>query len=232
MSSFIVEVKYRLFQVTQEVFYRFFYGKENFLAKKFETIMTSWETRRRRGDVPVSGEVWETEYSGEKWDFLERISELGRYSIIAGYIAYLKPQAAVLDIGCGEGLLFDRYQGQGYSKYLGVDLSQVAIARLLDRQNEKTHFISADAEHFEPTESFDIIVFNESVYYFHNPLICVKRYCNYLKSDGLIILSICHNSIRGRSILHQIKEKYSILDEVEVVHHQSSLSWTCTVLKP
>ncbi len=52
--------------------------------------MTSWETRRRRGDVSVSSEVWETEYSGEKWDFLDKISELDRYSVIAGYIAYLR----------------------------------------------------------------------------------------------------------------------------------------------
>jgi 2-polyprenyl-3-methyl-5-hydroxy-6-metoxy-1,4-benzoquinol methylase len=202
------------------------------LAKKFEKIMTSWETRRRRGDVPVSSEVWEAQYSGEKWNFLETISELGRYSVIAGYIAHLKPQATVLDIGCGEGILFDRYQGQGYSKYLGVDISQVAIARLVDRQNEKTHFVSADAENFEPPEAFDAIVFNESIYYFHDPLTCVKRYCNYLKPNGLIILSTCHTSTRARSITHKIKETYSILDEVDVIHHQSSLSWTCTVLQP
>ncbi len=236
MSSFKIDVKYRLFQVMQELFYRFFYGRETLLAQKFETLMTVWETRRRRGDVPVSGEVWETEYSGEKWNFLENISELGRYSVIAGYIAYLKPQAAVLDVGCGEGILFDRYQGQGYSKYLGVDISQVAIDRLADRQNEKTRFVSADAENFEPTEwfdsLFDIIVFNESLYYFHDPLMGVKKYCNALNPDGLIIVSTFNTSCRGKSILRKLKEYYSVVDESAIGHHPSSLSWTCTVFKP
>lgn len=231
MNSFRIDVKYRLFQVMQGIFYRFFYGRETLLAQKFEKLITVWETRRRRGDVPVSGEVWETEYSSEKWNFLENLSELGRYSVIAGYIAYLKPQAAVLDVGCGEGILFDRYQGQGYSNYLGIDISQVAIDRLADRQNEKTRFVSADAERFEPTELFDAIVFNESLYYFHDPLMGMKKYCNALKPGGLVIVSTCNVSCRGKSILRRLKERYTVLDETDIVHHRASLSWTCTVFK-
>ncbi len=231
MNSFKIDVKYRLFQVMQGLFYRGFYGRKGPIAQKFEKIMTSWETRRRRGDVPVSSEVWETEYSGEKWNFLDKISELGRYSVIAGYIAYLKPQAAVLDVGCGEGILFERYQRQGYSRYLGIDISQVAIDRLAARQDEKTQFVSADAENFEPNELFDIIVFNESLYYFYDPLISVRRYCNALKPDGLLMVSTCNTSCRAKSILRRLKEQYTVLDEADIVHHQSSLSWTCTVLK-
>lgn len=231
MNSFKIEVKYRLFQVLQELFYQYFYGKKTLLARKFEKIMTAWEARRRRGDVPVSGEVWETEYSGEKWNFLGNISELGRYSVIAGYISYLKPQAAVLDVGCGEGILFEKYKGQGYSRYLGIDISQVAIDRLADRQNEKTCFMSADAENFEPTELFDVIVFNESLYYFHHPLVGVAKYCKALKPNGLIIVSTCNTSCRGKAVLRGLKEQYPMLDEADIIHHQSSLSWTCTVFQ-
>lgn len=231
MNSFKIEVKYRSFLAMQELFYRYFYGKKSSLAQKFEKVMTSWEARRRRGDVPVSGDVWETEYSGEKWDFLGKVSELGRYSIIAGYIAYFKPEAAVLDVGCGEGILFERYKGQGYSRYVGIDISQVAIDRLADRQDKKTCFISADAENFKPTELFDVIVFNESLYYFHNPQIGVANYCKALKPNGLIIVSTCNTSCRGKAILRELKQQYRVLDESDIVHHRSSLSWTCTVLE-
>ncbi len=231
MSSFRLDPKYLAFQVTQEVFYQLFYGRNDRLARKFESIVAAWETRRRRSDVPVSSTIWETEYSGEKWNFLESINELSRYSVIAGYISYLKPQAAVLDIGCGEGILFDRYQGHGYSNYLGVDISQVAIDRLADRQDAKTRFIQADAEAFEPTELFDVIVFNESLYYFHRPLMGMKKYCHALKPNGLIIVSTFNTSSRGKAILRKLKEQYRVLDETEISHRPSSMSWTCTVFK-
>jgi 2-polyprenyl-3-methyl-5-hydroxy-6-metoxy-1,4-benzoquinol methylase len=115
------------------------------------------------------------------------LDELPRYSIIAGYLQYLKPGGSVLDVGCGEGLLQQRLGLSGYSKYVGIDISETAINEASSRQDEKTSFICADAVTYTPNELFDVIVFNEALYYFDEPLKMVGKYIQYL--NEIVFLS-------------------------------------------
>ena len=223
------KVDYRLFHVSQVVFYRFIFKQSVPLAGVLAKKMANWEAQRRRGDVPVEAEVWETEFASGKWKYMEKVSELGRYSLIIGYLAYFKPQGSILDVGCGEGILFERYRAYGYSKYLGIDISATAVAQLADRQDDKTQFVQADGEFFESSESVDAIVFNESLYYFHDSIAALERYCRMLNPNGIVIVSTYTGSLRAIAILKQIKTKYPVLDEV-TVSHQGGLSWICTVL--
>jgi SAM-dependent methyltransferase len=187
-----------------------------------------WEQRRGKGDVPIPVTLWEQQYESGHWDFLKSLNELGRFSVVGGYVDELKPDASVLDVGCGEGRLLKRLHTRGSGRYLGLDVSAAAIARA--RATGDGPFICADAERYVPDDTYDVIVFNESLYYFIRPLETVSRYVNSLTHDGIMIVSTFPASRRGRSILRALKKKYAQVDETRVAH--GSVSWICTVFRP
>lgn len=187
-----------------------------------------WEQQRGKGDVPIPKTLWEQQYQTGHWDYLRTLGELGRFSLVVGYIHELKPHASVLDVGCGEGLLFQRLQPRGCARYLGLDISAAAVARACEVGGGP--FICADAEEYTPTDTYDVIVFNESLYYFKKPLETVDLYLTRLAQRGIIIVSTFPKSRRGRSILRALKRKYVLLDETRISH--ASESWICSVLAP
>lgn len=211
-----------LYEWRRRLYYHFAFGKDNALSRRWATSVTAWERERRKGDVPVEQRIWEEQYSGGKWEFLGGLTEVARYSVIAGYIAYLKTNPAILDVGCGEGILFHRYRSLGYTNYTGIDLSAAALAGLRAYEDDRTHFLQVDAEHFDPEAAcaacFDVAVFNESLYYFNEPLAAVRRYAKDLKADGLFIISTYLPSRRAVAILNQVKDEYQLLDETQVTN--------------
>jgi SAM-dependent methyltransferase len=91
-------------------------------------------------------------------------------------------------------------------------------------------FVVADAEAYEPTGTFDLMVFNESLYYFTEPADAVQRYARSLTPGGHIVVSTHTASRRARAILRQLKHRFATVDETAV--SQGANSWVCTVLKP
>ena len=180
--------------------------------------------------LPGRGTFGTASTEGGKWAHLERLNELPRYSAIVGYLRHLKPNPAILDVGCGEGLLFHRYRPYGYSRYVGLDLSVTVYRHLLETQDENTAFVCADADRYVPEERFDAIVFNETLYYFRSPVDVVDRYMYALNPDGVVIISTYLASHRARAILQALKAKYMLLDETQVTH--ASNTWTCSVFMP
>src|SRR5690348_2798439 len=56
------------------------------------------------GFYDTSQKQWEAEYQNGRWEYMKNLEELARYSIIVGYVDYLKKGGAILDVGCGEGI--------------------------------------------------------------------------------------------------------------------------------
>jgi len=189
----------------------------------------------------IPRETWESQYLAGHWNYLGQLEQLARYSVIVGYIQHLKPGGSFLDVGCGEGLLREKLSLYGYSKYLGIDIFEAAIGKAAQRQHERTHFIRADADDYEPAELFDAIIFNEILYYLKDPVKILDRYTRALREGGIIITSIFAVE-PGPSVLEKIKAAgYSVLDEVTtehesrvVVHPQlpSRKVWICSVFVP
>lgn len=220
-----------LYRLLHRLYYAGLFGRRLPAADRVAALVHRWETARRRGDIPQPAAMWDEQYAAGRWDFLAGLDQLARYSVIAGYIHYLKPGAAVLDVGCGEGLLLRSYRPYGYGRYLGVDIAAQAIARLTALADERTRFVCADAETFQPDGQFDVIVFNESLYYFRDPLTTFARYSNFLKNDGILIVSTFFGSPRAVSILKRLKERYALLDEVQI-RHDKKLAMACSVFRP
>lgn len=189
--------------------------------------------RGRRSDGLLQpAETWEAQYAAGRWDYLAQLSELARFSVLAGYICHLKAGAAVLDAGCGQGILLRRLPSACYSRYVGIDLSDSAIAVAQKQQSERSTFLVADCEAYSPAERFDVIVFNEVLCCLSDPVRTVERYARSLNPDGLLLVSLCTAARGSATILRRLKRAYAAVDEVQVVHGVRKVSWACAALRP
>ena len=171
---------------------------------------------------------WNAEYSKGGWDWLRNLDELAHHAILAGYFRRLKPNGAVLDVGCGDGVLLDLIRGS-YSRYLGIDFA--AAIRLAEAHTDaQTAFQTADMNEFSTAERFDAIIFNESAYYHHNAVAGMRHYETMLASGGVFLISM-HGKERNDAIWTLLDERYAVADAV-TVRNQSGVTWTAKVLVP
>jgi SAM-dependent methyltransferase len=217
-------------QLLYPAYYRFAFGQTSPLGSAFASRIAAWERKRGRRDTPVPREDWEKQYDSGRWEFLQHVEQLGRHSVLAGYLHRLKPAASVLDVGCGGGAFFHCYRPYGYTRYVGVDISSTALAPLGPHGNEATVFVCADAERYTPAGTFDAILFNEALYYFRDPLGTVARYASALDPDGIVMVSTFTASPRAMAIRRLLGARYGVIDETRVSHGPKS--WICTVLRP
>jgi len=227
LGKFARKLMRRIERMLQATYYVAIYGRRFPLADWLAARVERWHERHSSGDTPMSQQEWDRQYSAGKWAGLANEDELAQPSVHARYLQELKPNAAILDVGCGEGLLFEHFRANGYSRYLGLDLSSIAADKLAGVHDERTSFICADAAAYEPTERFDAIVFNEILYYLHEPLDVFARYANALNERGILIVSTYLSSWRARGILRQLKSRYRLLGETPVSHGRKS--WMCSV---
>ena len=211
----------------RSAYYRWGYGR-SFPGKSWiEARVDALDTRTGRGDVPKPQDAWNAQYAAGGWAFLSGVEELAHYSVIVGYASWFRPGGTVLDVGCGAGVLHDRFLTVGYRSYIGVDISDVAVQALRDRALPDTEFHATDAETFTPTADVDVLVFNESLAYFTDPGEQFDRYVEHLADDGVAIVS-CHlQSPRAAAVIRDLEDRWTTLDATEVRH--GATSWRVAV---
>jgi len=219
----------RAFKPVYILYYRFLFGRRFPLSGRLAARVRAWEAATGRGDAPLRKETWEEQYRQGGWEFMRRLDEVARYSVIAGYLHHLRPGGSVLDVGSGEGLLADHLRPFGYSRYLGVDLAETAIRQAAGREDAKTAFAAADAESYQPPGRWDAIVFNECVYYFDDPVGTVRRYEAFLAPDGVLIVST-FRSRRADVIVKRLLESCRLLEETAISNRKGT--WVVRVMAP
>jgi 2-polyprenyl-3-methyl-5-hydroxy-6-metoxy-1,4-benzoquinol methylase len=129
-----------------------------------------------------------------------------RNAVTAALIRHIAPHAqSILDIGCAGGTL--AFSVERCRRYFGVDISHVAISEarksIASRKDGPTEmdFAVSGLEAFQTTEKFDIIVFNEVLYYLKLESIEreINRYVHFPSPDGLMIVSL-KNDVLSRMI--------------------------------
>jgi trans-aconitate methyltransferase len=86
----------------------------------------------------------------------------------------------------------------------------------------------ADAASFTTNEKFDAIIFNESLYYFQDPVRVVERYMGFLASYGIIIVSM--EVARNRVVIwNAIGTVLKAIDEA-TVFNSVGLGWRVKAL--
>jgi len=149
-------------------------------------IRNSWKLLQGRG-VEITPATWEHKYESGHWDYLRSLDQYPRYCVLAGYARSFARSPAVLDIGCGSGVLERALSGH-YSEYVGIDLSENAVSKAAKGAGPHASFVCADALIWEPTRRIDAIVSNEVLYYFQDPASVLRRYEKYLNSKGAFMI--------------------------------------------
>jgi len=192
--------------------------------------MSSLLSLIKRKVLRINRDRWNYQYDKGLWDGLRGLDELARFSVIIGYIKFLKPgQPDILEIGCGEGFLQQRLQEQNYGRFVGLDISDRAIATAQAQADAKSTYLVADMDRYTPEGLFDMVIFNESIYYSKHPLKTLQQYTRSLKPGGLLIVTI-NNHKHSDELWQTIKDGFQLVDEATTVTTKSTC--VCRILHP
>jgi 2-polyprenyl-3-methyl-5-hydroxy-6-metoxy-1,4-benzoquinol methylase len=217
----------RAFKLLYWLYYSLLFGRRYPGSAWLARRVTAWEGTTGRGDAPVGKGAWDEGYRAGRWAFMRELDEAARYAVIAAFVRRLAPGGAVLDVGCGEGLLVDELRPQGYRRYLGIDVSEAAIAQAAGRADAGTTFVAADAEGEPAAGPWDVVVFNESVYYFRDPVATVRRYEDVLAASGSFVVST-FRSRRAEAVVRALLRRYREVEATTVSNAKGR--WTVRIL--
>ncbi len=158
-------------------------------------------------------------------------ADKGRYDYITEYIRKHYPQAQILDLGCGEGILLEKLNTTDYLRYVGVDFSEVAITNAHKLKNSKANFIVGDAAKPPIEGTFDVIIYNETLYYLPGPKSAVRSMFAHLNPGGTFIISMVDKHGKERAGLwNKMDEILTTTDKVSIKNKQGD-SWTIKTYK-
>ena len=217
----IQKLALRAFKPVFIFYYRFLFGRDFAGAGRLGRWVRAWERKTGRQNVPVSGETWENEYQGGTWELLHQSGELPRYSVVIAFVDRFARRGSILDVGCGEGILFEKLRPYGLSSYLGIDLSEVAISRCSAAESDSVRFLAADAESYRPESTFDAIVMNECLYYFEKPIEVALAYRSALAEKGVLVVSQ-FLSRRSSAISRRLRERLPLLEEARITNRKGT----------
>lgn len=190
----------------------------------------------RRTTALSESEAWDSTYGAGRWDYLADREEGARYRVLAGYVG--RSPAHVLDLGCGVGLLRAHLPETTVLSYTGVDISARAIEQARAQGARRSEFVVASIEEWEPERLYDVIVFNEVLYYLSNPVATVRRYRQFLMPYGTVVVSM-YRPRRLRQPLEWsriaviwagLRRDWLVLADVVVGSRETS-SWRLRVLR-
>ncbi len=137
---------------------------------------------------------WDRAYRQGEWDYLRGPGEQARYRVLAGCISVSQPDRAlaVLDLGCGTGILRRHLASERVERYMGLDWSLQAVEQARRESPAPADFACGSIDEWESNESYDAIVFNEVLYYLPRPTPSVERYVSRLRPGGASFISMWH----------------------------------------
>lgn len=166
------------------------------------------------GPTKFKKALWDKEFSSDKWDFIDNTASDCVYPHLEKYAR----GGDILDLGCGPGNTANELAESAYTTYVGVDISESALAKAVKRTNEngrasKNTFVCSDFLGYMPTRDFDVILFRESMY--HVPygavLELLDKYAKYLKSDGVFIVRLYTGDFQTGKTKLRVKKKMDLI---------------------
>jgi SAM-dependent methyltransferase len=185
------------------------------------------EARRGRGR-PIPGAFLDAQYRAGYWKHLDEISELAPCMIIAGYVHHLFESPLVLDVGCGHGRMARLLAHFPLEGYTGIDLSPAAIAQARALGINRARFATADFEKWTPPEQYDVILFQDSLYYATDPVRQLRRYAGALTEHGVFVVSMFRYS-NNRIIWRRIDRSFQTVAATRVRNRKGK--WDVRVLR-
>jgi trans-aconitate methyltransferase len=177
-------------------------------------------------------------YPAKRWDsiyiqgyHLDVWEQDARYGALMGLMQRYEGQCPILDVGCGEGILEQKFRYVSKAPMLGVDYSREAI-KLADARNiPQCQFICADYRKCDLRQHFSIIVFNESLYYVDDAVGALNDLSRYLSDEGVFIVSM-FDAFPTRRIWSALRTDYLVQQSVVVRDETNGKMWRIRVLGP
>lgn len=129
---------------------------------------------------------------------------------------------SILDLGCA-GATLSLCLGPEFQTYWGVDISDVAISKARENLAESSkcstldyHLEVSQIQNYRPSRRFDIIVFNEVLYYLSMDQVAtsIRRYVEFLSPGGVILISMKDHELCRcvqAVVMQELKFEYGVL---------------------
>lgn len=168
--------------------------------------------------------------SPERWDLL--ISQTNFETYLGGtinvdacnamaslFVKYHAPEApSVLDVGCCGGTMLSYLPN--CRSYLGTDISSYAVGEA-EKDPDLSPFVvsgrasfsSVDLRDYRPSETWDVIIFNEVLYYLNcdEAVAECERYSKSLSPGGVVLIAMKDDG-KSRAIFSGISKSLSWVD--------------------
>ncbi len=169
------------------------------------------------GPSSVKKLIWDKDFAGDKWNFIDNTAGDCVYPHLEKYAQ----KGDILDLGCGPGNTANELVSDVYRSYVGVDISEVALAKAVKRTKEngresKNTFAQGDFLGYTPTQEFDVILFRESLYHvpFGQVLTILDKYAKYLKKSGVFIVRLYSGDIKTG------KKKWRVTRKIDLIRRE------------
>src|SRR5277367_1852415 len=166
------------------------------------------------GPSGVKKRLWDKEFSSTKWDFIDNTAG----DCVYPYLEKYAQNGNILDLGCGPGNTANELAAHVYQSYIGVDISEAALAKAVKRSQEngragKNRFVNSDFLDYHPTQEFDIILFRESMYHipYGKVLPVLRKFSKNLKSTGVFIVRLYAGDHRPGVIKTRVTAKLDLI---------------------
>lgn len=164
------------------------------LAHKVRIIVKGLFAQKGVVGPHISKKQWDAQFEEGFWDRLANEDQKEHYKQIIQIYLKCGGDRSILDLGCGEGLLYEYFScldGFKDENYFGIDISEVAIQKA-KRSYPNGNFAVIDYQNETIAKKFDTVIFNETLYYFNNAERTIKHCLNTnVAEGGNVIISMC-----------------------------------------
>ncbi len=180
--------------------------------------------------------AWEAAYRSGHWDFLKSCDQRPRHYTIGGLVQDHFPEGAdILDVGCGEAILYPFIKSQVQS-YTAIDISQEAIRKCRKSfKGDKTcTFEVRDFQNFQTHKRYDAIILNEVLYYFpwtSIPNVLKKVRC-LIKGPGSLLIISMNKNLKARILWRIVHQSILPIQSLRVENTFTGSYWTVRVYSP
>lgn len=125
----------------------------------------------------------------EQWDDFRKKTQIN--PCIVDFAGLLKPNARILDIGCGTGYPISKYLDDKGFSVTGIDISEKMIEKAMELKLNHATFLTTDFLDFAPTEAYDAVIAFDSIWHIRHSAQegIYKKIASLLHCGGYLLFS-------------------------------------------